>query len=71
MTKHKAKKLVKEIGKQFRYSRKYHSLTQGKIAKLSGLSVSMISQIEKGRILPSAMSIYRIADALKLKISII
>ena len=52
------------LGKRFRDLRKQKRLTLARMAKMTGRSVSLLSQIETGKVNPSFSSMQIIADAL-------
>ena len=59
------------IGKAVRLCRHQKGLTQAQLAEMSGLSVSFLSMLEKGRRDPSLSSIQSIASALEVPVSIL
>ncbi len=61
--------LLSEMGKRIRAIRKGRSMTLKKLAAQTGLSVSMISQIERAESSPSIGSLFRIAQELGVKLS--
>jgi len=58
-----------ELGKRFRDLRKQKRLTLARMAKMTGRSVSLLSQIETGKVNPSFSSMQIIADALDVPLS--
>lgn len=54
------------IGELLRYLRDRDHLTQGQVAERTGLSISYLSDIERGRTTPSMEAIARLADAFGL-----
>ena len=56
---------IKTVGEKIRTLRKQKGLTLADLAKKTGRSVSLLSQIENGNISPSFSSMQTIADALK------
>ena len=54
------------FGTRLRTARRRRKLTLKQLSDLARLSVSFLSDLERGRTLPSAQSIQRIADALEL-----
>ncbi len=52
------------VGAQIRARRKALGLTLKQVAARTGLSVSLISQIELGRSAASVFTLYRVAEAL-------
>jgi DNA-binding NtrC family response regulator len=61
--------LHKNIGAAIRDLRKKRSLTLKQLAKRTGLSVSLLSQIERAESSASVTSLYKIAHALKIRLS--
>lgn len=57
------------LGKRFRDLRKQKRLTLSRMAKMTGRSVSLLSQIETGKVNPSFSSMQGIADALDVPLS--
>jgi transcriptional regulator with XRE-family HTH domain len=57
------------LGKRFRDLRKQKRLTLARMAKMTGRSVSLLSQIETGKVNPSFSSMQIIADALDVPLS--
>jgi transcriptional regulator with XRE-family HTH domain len=60
--------MKKKLGSTIREFREVRGLTQSELAKLSGLSASQISNIERGEFAPSLEAIEKISRALRLKI---
>lgn len=60
--------LHKNIGASIRDLRKKRSLTLKQLAKRTGLSVSLLSQIERAESSASVTSLYKIAHALKIRL---
>lgn len=58
--------VIKTIGQRLRKRRQELSLTQRQVSRRSGLSVSLISQIERAKSSASVSSLYRIALALHI-----
>ena len=58
-----------EFGKHLRKIRKEHNLTQEKLAELTGMDRSYISDIERGVKNISIEKLYQIAKALKIELS--
>jgi transcriptional regulator with XRE-family HTH domain len=52
------------VGARVRAAREGRGLTTRALAALSGLSQSLLSDVENGRVLPSVASLYAIAEAL-------
>lgn len=61
--------LHREIGRTIRDARKTQDLTLKQLARRTGLSVSLLSQIERAESSASISSLYKIATALRLKMS--
>jgi DNA-binding NtrC family response regulator len=61
--------LHKNIGAAIRDLRKKRTLTLKQLAKRTGLSVSLLSQIERAESSASVTSLYKIAHALKIRLS--
>lgn len=61
--------LHRAIGRVIRESRKTQELTLKQLARRTGLSVSLLSQIERAESSASISSLYKIATALRLKMS--
>jgi DNA-binding NtrC family response regulator len=59
----------KHIGQFIREGRTKHKLTLKQLARRTGLSVSLLSQIERAESAASIESLYRIASALKVKMA--
>ena len=62
-------RLHQAIGEVVRAARKAQDLTLKQLARRTGLSVSLLSQIERGESSASISSLYKIARALALKMS--
>ena len=62
-------RLHQAIGEVVRNARKAQDLTLKQLARRTGLSVSLLSQIERGESSASISSLYKIARALALKMS--
>ena len=60
--------LHRNIGASIRDLRKKRSLTLKQLAKRTGLSVSLLSQIERAESSASVTSLYKIAHALKIRL---
>lgn len=58
-----------QIGPYIQAFRKRRSLTLDDLAKLSGVSRSMLSQIERGQANPSLATVWALSNALKVDIS--
>lgn len=61
--------LHRAIGQSIRRERKAQELTLKQLARRTGLSVSLLSQIERAESSASVSSLFKIASALKLKMS--
>jgi DNA-binding NtrC family response regulator len=61
--------LHRNIGTAIRDLRKKRALTLKQLAKRTGLSVSLLSQIERAESSASVTSLYKIAHALKIRLS--
>jgi transcriptional regulator with XRE-family HTH domain len=61
--------LARGIGRVLRELRKSHHLSLNDLAKLSGVSRSMLSQMESARSTPSVAVLYKIARAFEVPIS--
>ena len=61
--------LHRAIGQTIRDARKTQELTLKQLARRTGLSVSLLSQIERAESSASISSLYKIASALRLKMS--
>ncbi|MEW6013535.1 MAG: helix-turn-helix transcriptional regulator [Elusimicrobiota bacterium] len=56
-----------DIGKRISYLRKKNSMTLSELARASGLSVSMISQVERNIITPSVSTLFVLAKIFGVK----
>lgn len=61
--------LHREIGRTIREARKTQELTLKQLARRTGLSVSLLSQIERAESSASISSLYKISSALRLRMS--
>lgn len=61
------KKINLEIGKKIRLLRKERGLTLKQLANRTGLSISLISQIERAKSSSSVSTLYKVATALSVK----
>lgn len=61
--------LHRAIGRTIREARKNQELTLKQLARRTGLSVSLLSQIERAESSASISSLYKIASALRLKMA--
>jgi len=59
------------VGSQVRLHRKAQGLSQEKLAELSDVHPTYISNIERGKVSASAFSFYRISQALGIKLDIL
>lgn len=57
-----------EVGKRIRYLRRLQGLTSEELAKLAGISQSMISQIERGQVSPSLETLWKLSHSLKVPV---
>lgn len=62
---------IMNIGKTIKLCRKNQGLTQGKLAELSGISVSHISLMESDKREPALSKLESIAKALKIPLSVL
>ena len=62
-----AEEIARRIGRKIRLKRKRDDSTQHQVALAAGISVSFLSMIERGERLPTIETLYRLADALKMK----
>lgn len=60
---------TREIGPQIQRLRKAEGWTLDDLARISGVSRSMLSQIERGQANPTLATVWALADAFKLDIS--
>ena len=58
-----------DLGKRIRDARLSHNITLRDLAKDTGLTISFLSQVERGITSPSLKSLRKIAEALKTRIS--
>ena len=61
--------LHKTIGMNIRRIRKDNALTLKQLARRTGLSVSLLSQIERAESSASVSSLYKVASGLKIRIT--
>ncbi len=61
--------LKRNFGKQLRYLRRSHDITQEQLAELVGRSVNFISLIENGHTAPSFATIEKLANALNVEVA--
>jgi transcriptional regulator with XRE-family HTH domain len=57
-----------DLGKRIRETRARRKITLGDLTKDAGLTISFLSQVERGVTSPSLKSLRKIADALKVKV---
>jgi len=62
---------AQELGPRIRRARKHQALTLDQLAAASGVSKSMLSQVESGKSTPTITLLYRIALALDLPPSVL
>jgi len=62
-------RLIKATGSRIRELRQLHGITIAELAKMVGVSKSLISQVERSEVLPSLPTLEKIAIALKVSIS--
>ena len=60
-----------KLGALIKEKRKEKKLTQLNISESTGLSRSYISDIEKGRYMPSAESLYKIASCIEMDLNLL
>ena len=60
---------IRALGLNIKAERNRKDMTQPELAELVDLSTNSISCIEKGKQIPNAINIYRIAKALKIDIN--
>jgi DNA-binding response OmpR family regulator len=61
--------LLETIGQNIRHARKSRSLTLKQMARRTGLSVSLLSQIERAESSASVSSLYKLARALECRLT--
>ena len=61
-------KFREQLALNMRVERARKSLTQEKLAELSGISAKHITKIEKASVTPSAYLVYKIAKALDVSV---
>lgn len=59
------------IGKNLKHERLARHLSLGALAENSGISKAMLSQIESGRVNPTLVTLWKVANALNLDISVL
>ena len=57
------------LGKRIKKARFRAGLSQKEVAQKSGVSVSFLSQVEKGKVSPSLKSLQNIVQALDIKVN--
>ncbi|GAU78061.1 helix-turn-helix domain-containing protein [Fusibacter sp. 3D3] len=57
-----------DVGRKIRELRKNMTLTIASLAEKSGISASMISQIENGKVVPTVIVMWKIANALNVSV---
>jgi transcriptional regulator with XRE-family HTH domain len=60
-------KLINVFGKLIKEQRKAKGLTQQQVADYTGLDRSFLSELERGKMLPSLETFFKLAPVLKLK----
>lgn len=61
--------VLRDIGSRIRGHRRERGLTLNDLADRSGLSVSMLSTVERGRTSPSVATLYSVASALDISLT--
>ncbi|MBQ0004815.1 MAG: cupin domain-containing protein [Clostridiales bacterium] len=61
--------MQQEIGKKLKSLRKKSGLSLASLSELSGVSTGLLSQIERGMVAPSVVTLSHIANALKVDIA--
>ncbi len=61
--------LHRTIGRQVRQVRERQGMTLRQLARRTGLSISMVSQLERAETAPSLVSLYRVARALRVRLA--
>jgi XRE family transcriptional regulator, regulator of sulfur utilization len=59
--------LVKVFGQIIKEQRKLKGLTQQQVADYTGLDRAFISELERGKLLPSLETFFKLAPVLKIK----
>ena len=57
-----------EVGKRIKYLRKDRGLTSDELARLTGVSQSMVSQIERGQVSPSLETLWKLSHSLQVPV---
>lgn len=55
------------FGRRIKYYRDLRNYTQERLAELAGIEQSSLSNIEKGRVYPAQMTLYRLATVLEVE----
>ncbi len=63
--------LIKLLQNNLKKSRKQKKLTQEALSGLSGISCSYLSEIERGKTVPSLRTIIAISDALGVEVHVL
>lgn len=59
------------FGRRLQSLRLYHSLSQEKLANIADISISQISRLERGLLNPTLSTIYALATALEVDVSML
>lgn len=59
--------ILRDLGRAVRRARKARALTQLDLAERAGLDVSTVARIERGKLDPSASTLFALADALQVE----
>ena len=59
------------VGENLKQERMKHHLSLGELAKASGISKAMLSQIESGKVNPTLVTIWKAAHALSIDVSVL
>lgn len=62
------KQIVREFSKKVRQIRLSKKMSQGDVAKILGVHRTYISEIERGKINPSLITLEKVAKAFKVKV---
>ena len=62
---------VPPVGQNLKQERIKHHLSLGELAAASGISKAMLSQIESGKVNPTLVTIWKIANALSVDIAVL
>ena len=63
------KKLQKDLGKQIHIERIKAEISQEDLAEFAGISVATLSKLERGLVLPTVETSFRLAKALNMTMS--